>query len=66
MTLLANHTRTNGAVRHQAAPHAKPLCPPHDWRCPVIMKLDPEHVAWTCAHCGAMALSDDLALRPVA
>jgi hypothetical protein len=31
------------------------LCPPHDWRCPVIIKLDPDHVAWTCARCGATA-----------
>ena len=28
------------------------LCPPHRWGCPVIMKLDPEHVAWTCGWCG--------------
>ena len=28
-------------------------CAPHDWRCPVIIKLDPDHVAWTCARCGA-------------
>jgi len=28
------------------------LCPPHRWGCPVIMKLDPEHVAWTCGRCG--------------
>ncbi len=33
-------------------------CPPHCWRCPVIMKLDPAHVAWTCARCGAIALSE--------
>lgn len=30
-------------------------CPPHDWRCPVRMKLDPDHVAWTCARCGNVA-----------
>jgi hypothetical protein len=30
------------------------------------MKLDPDHVAWTCARCGALALSDDLALAPAA
>jgi hypothetical protein len=34
-------------------------CPPHDWGCPVIMKLDPEHVAWTCRRCGAIATSAD-------
>jgi len=39
-------------------------CPPHDWACPVVMKLDPEHVAWTCARCGAIASSDDRAQRP--
>jgi hypothetical protein len=39
-------------------------CPPHAWASPVIMKLDPEHVAWTCGRCGAIALSDDLAVRP--
>jgi hypothetical protein len=40
------------------------LCPPHHGGCPVIMKLDPEHVAWTCARCGLVALSDDLGVRP--
>jgi hypothetical protein len=40
------------------------LCRSHDWRCPVIMKLDPEHVGWTCARCGAIATSDDPAVRP--
>lgn len=40
------------------------FCPPHEWGCPVIMKLDPDHVAWTCAHCGVMAFSHDLASRP--
>ena len=39
-------------------------CPPHRWGCPVIMKLDPEHVAWTCGRCGAIATSDDPASRP--
>jgi hypothetical protein len=40
------------------------LCPPHRWGCPVIMKLDPEHVAWTCAWCGEVAKSDDVGVRP--
>ena len=40
------------------------ICPPHAWACPVIMKLDPEHVAWTCKYCGDVATSDDLALTP--
>jgi hypothetical protein len=39
-------------------------CPPHDWGCPVLMKLAPEHVAWTCARCGAIATTDDRAQRP--
>lgn len=39
-------------------------CPPHRWGCPVIMKLDPEHVAWTCGRCGAIATSDDPIVRP--
>jgi hypothetical protein len=41
-----------------------PLCRPHDWRCPVIMKLDPEHTGWTCARCGAIAVSADPAIKP--
>jgi len=32
--------------------------------CPVIMKRDPDHVAWTCRHCGEIAISRDLAVRP--
>ena len=40
------------------------LCPPHRWGCPVIMKLDPDHVAWTCGRCGAIATTDDLSVRP--
>jgi len=30
-------------------------CPPHTWGCPVVMKVDPRSVAWTCAGCGAIA-----------
>jgi hypothetical protein len=40
------------------------VCPPHRWGCPVIMKLDPEHVAWTCGWCGLVATTDDPAVRP--
>ena len=29
-------------------------CPPHIWGCPVVMKVDPRSVAWTCASCGAI------------
>jgi len=40
------------------------VCPPHRWGCPVVMKLDPEHVAWICGRCGLVATSDDLGVRP--
>jgi hypothetical protein len=40
------------------------VCPPHRWGCPVIMKLDPDHIAWTCGWCGVVATSDDLGVRP--
>jgi hypothetical protein len=39
-------------------------CPPHRWGCPVIMKADPEQVAWTCGRCGAITTTDDPAARP--
>jgi hypothetical protein len=39
-------------------------CPPHDWDSPKVMKLDPEQVAWTCRRCGAIATTDDSAVRP--
>jgi hypothetical protein len=39
-------------------------CPPHTWDSPVIMKVDPEHVAWTCRRCGAIATSTHRAVRP--
>ena len=39
------------------------LCPPHDWRCPVVVKLDPCDVAWTCARCGSIT-TEDQAARP--
>ena len=40
------------------------LCPPHAWGCPVTMKVDPGRVAWTCERCGAIATTNDRALRP--
>jgi len=40
------------------------VCPPHRWGCRVIMKLDPENVAWTCGWCGLVATSDDFGVRP--
>ena len=39
-------------------------CPPHAWGCPVVMKLDPRSVAWTCAHCGAIVTVPVGAPRP--
>jgi hypothetical protein len=27
----------------------------HDWRCPVVMKTDPDLVAFTCGRCGQIA-----------
>lgn len=30
------------------------LCPPHDWACPVVNKLEPELTTWTCRRCGAL------------
>ena len=32
------------------------VCSPHRWGCPLIMRLDPVHVAWTCARCGVVAI----------
>jgi hypothetical protein len=40
------------------------LCPPHQWHCPVVTKVEPHHVAWTCVRCGALGTSDDFATRP--
>jgi hypothetical protein len=40
------------------------LCPPHAWGCPVVMKVDPERVAWTCGRCGEIATTADHASRP--
>jgi hypothetical protein len=64
MTLVSHPSPAETVLSRSGAPEQSSLCPPHAWRCPVIMKLDPDHVAWTCARCGAMGLSDDLALRP--
>lgn len=40
------------------------ICLPHRWGCPVVMKLDPEHIAWTCGCCGAIARGDSLTTGP--
>jgi hypothetical protein len=50
--------RLNGTVlarrlREHRPP--SPSCPPHRWGCPVVMKVDPRSVAWTCGSCGAIA-----------
>jgi hypothetical protein len=37
---------------------------PHDWNCPVLMKLAPDSVAWTCANCGAIVTTPVGAARP--
>jgi len=62
-----HETRLNGnalAPRLRArTPHAR-SCPPHHWDCPVVMKLDPRSVAWTCASCGAIVTTPDAAVRP--
>lgn len=39
-------------------------CPPHGWACPVLMKLDPQSVAWTCKRCGAIVRTPVGAPRP--
>lgn len=40
------------------------VCPPHRWGCPVIVKLDPDHVAWTSGRCGEVATSDHVGVKP--
>jgi hypothetical protein len=57
-------TFLRGATRAGGAGGGRYACPPHDWGCPVILKLDPDHVAWTCGRCGALANTDDPAVRP--
>jgi hypothetical protein len=47
--------RHNRSLRRLSLGASGRECPPHDWRCPVIMKTNPDHVAWTCAVCGAIA-----------
>jgi hypothetical protein len=46
------------------AHHAEPTdrtdaaCSAHAWACPVIMKTQPDRVAWTCGRCGAVAIAE--------
>jgi len=48
--------RDGGAAPRLREQREHPLrCPPHRWNCPVVMKVDPRSVAWTCADCGAIA-----------
>jgi len=49
----ANRTTPQAMQSEQSL--ATGSCPPHVWGCPVVMKLDPRSVAWTCAGCGAIA-----------
>jgi hypothetical protein len=61
--------RLNGA---ELAPRRRDVCaadrecPPHTWGCPVVMKVDPRSVAWTCASCGAIVTVPVGAPRPQA
>jgi hypothetical protein len=40
-------------------------CPPHAWDCPVLTKLDPLAIAWTCSACGAIVNAPVGAPRPM-
>lgn len=40
------------------------VCPPHEWGCPVITKLDPDHTTWTCRRCGHVAVGHEPDQRP--
>jgi ribosomal protein S27AE len=61
---LAERLEDGKPVHPGGVERARRLCPPHQWGCPVIMKADPEHVAWTCGRCGHIAVTDDAAVRP--
>jgi hypothetical protein len=56
-------TQTTNGTALAAMGHERGLpthgCPPHAWGCPVVMKLDPRSVAWTCAGCGAIVTVPD-------
>jgi hypothetical protein len=52
-----HHPRRNGTAppaRRRPDCASDRFCPPHRWGCPVVMKLDPDSVAWTCAGCGSI------------
>jgi len=40
------------------------LCRAHDWQSPALTKPVPDPTAWRCARCGAIAATDDPAVRP--
>ena len=40
------------------------ICPPHRWDCPVLTKLDPLAIAWTCRACGDIVTTPVGAPRP--
>lgn len=40
------------------------VCPPHEWGCPIVAKLAPDEVTWTCRRCGAITRGS--AVAPVA
>lgn len=56
--------RSLGAALWWVADAWEQECSAHHWRCPIVSKLDIDHVTWTCAHCGATAISVDAATRP--
>jgi hypothetical protein len=58
------HERSLGEAIWSIADALQEPCPPHDWRCPVITKLEPGRIAWTCAGCGAVGYSPHLGRRP--
>jgi hypothetical protein len=54
--------RSHGVRRNESAVastrrepcHQLRVCPPHSWDCPVLTKIDPLAIAWTCSTCGAI------------
>jgi len=45
-------------AHHQPTPHDDLAAAMtwHDWQCPVVMKTQPDHVAYTCARCGEVVV----------
>jgi hypothetical protein len=66
-TYHEHDSRLNGATLAPPRPvldRRDRHCPPHTWDCPVLMKLDPLAVAWTCGSCGAIVTTPVGAPRP--